>query len=150
MKLRDRFEDKIFYSPCGCWFWVGAMDKDGYGLIRSSSKLLKAHRVSWELNIGLIPDGMQVLHQCDNPLCVSPHHLFLGTHDDNMTDRQMKGRQVKGSSHPRAKLDSVSISIIKEAYQAGFSQVRIAKYFGVHGSMASRIVGGKSWSHLNA
>ena len=96
MSLRERFERKFMPEPIsGCWIWTGSLNKrhNGYGQIRiGDGKPLLAHRASYELHIGTIPDGMCVLHKCDVPCCVNPNHLFLGTHADNMRDCHSKGR----------------------------------------------------------
>ena len=75
-----------------CWVWTGSLFESGYGRFSRSNKKLRAHRVSYEIYKGAIPDGMHVLHECDNPPCVNPNHLFLGTHLDNMKDMERKGR----------------------------------------------------------
>lgn len=77
-----------------CWCWKGQTDRKGYGRIWRDGKRRQAHRVSYELIFGPIPDGMQVCHKCDNPPCVRPSHLFLGTQSDNMKDCTNKGRNV--------------------------------------------------------
>lgn len=83
-----------------CWLWTGRQFWDGYGAfdrrIDGVKKIFKAHRQSYELSVGAIPDGLHVLHRCDVRLCVRPDHLFLGTNDDNVADRTAKGRS---SSH---------------------------------------------------
>ena len=87
------FED--CYEPCpvsGCWLWTQALKGDGYGHKHYEGKYQSAHRISWKLNRGPIPDGMFVLHHCDVMRCVNPDHLFLGTHEDNMRDAHEKGR----------------------------------------------------------
>ncbi len=84
----------------GCWVWIGALDTLGYGHLTIKRKLRLAHRVSWELANGSIPDGLHVLHHCDNPPCVNPSHLFLGTHLDNMRDMIAKGRSNFNHSKP--------------------------------------------------
>ncbi len=106
--IEIRFWDKVVKSD-ECWEWQGAHDPRGYGFIGApgGGKNLLAHRVSWELHNGAIPQGRYVLHRCDNPRCVRPDHLFLGTHADNMADRQAKGRQAQGDGqgqrlHPEA------------------------------------------------
>ncbi len=81
-----------------CWEWTGAID-DNYGVAWRNGKKTGAHRAAYEMEYGLIPEGMQVLHRCDNPPCVRPDHLFLGTHADNMADRSSKNRQSTGSVH---------------------------------------------------
>ena len=87
----DRFFQKI-EKTTSCWFWLSGKDKDGYGKFFLSGKTLQAHRVSWSMHNGVIPTGMSVLHRCDNPPCVNPEHLFVGTCVDNVKDRDAKGR----------------------------------------------------------
>ena len=87
----DRFFQKVNKTGF-CWEWLAGKDKDGYGKIKIRGKTLQAHRVSWGIHNGPIPEGIGVLHRCDNPSCVNPLHLFLGTTLDNMRDRDAKGR----------------------------------------------------------
>ena len=91
--LQERFESKCEPEPTsGCWLWTGAVDGDGYGVLYNSGDDRKTHRISWMIRFGPIPKGMSVLHKCDNPPCVNPDHLFLGTALDNMHDAMKKGR----------------------------------------------------------
>lgn len=87
-KVRETFPR----SPFRCWEWTSVIGKDGYGVMKISKKNEGAHRVSWRLNKGEIPPGLCVLHRCDNPICVRPSHLFLGTKSDNTRDAIFKGR----------------------------------------------------------
>lgn len=95
MKIIERFETKYIPEPnTGCFIWVGgSIDKDGYGAFHESHRLMKrAHRASYEYYKGSFDKSLLVLHTCDNPSCVNPSHLFLGTHTDNMRDKVSKGR----------------------------------------------------------
>src|ERR1700758_4972125 len=99
--VADRFWEFCIKLPNGCWEWTAARlkSKADYGILLSHGKGLRAHRVAWEKTFGPIPEGMQVLHRCDNPPCINPEHLFLGTHIDNMTDMRVKGRCHRGTKH---------------------------------------------------
>lgn len=93
ISIKEHILQKIEMIPeCGCWIWMGSKDKDGYGLISINSKYIGAHRVSWKLHFGPIPNNLFVCHHCDTPSCVNPYHLFLGTHQDNMKDAGRKHR----------------------------------------------------------
>ena len=92
ISIRDRFFSKVEKTK-SCWLWVGAKTGNGYGAIKVNGKMRPAHRVSYELHLGPIPDGLIVLHKCDNPGCVRPMHLRAGTHKDNTADMIRKNRQ---------------------------------------------------------
>lgn len=89
--LRERFEAKFYVTP-GCWIWIPPMSKRGYGQLKADGKVWRVHRLSYELYVGAIPNGLVVRHRCDTPSCVNPDHLILGTQADNMRDMAERGR----------------------------------------------------------
>lgn len=89
----DKEISQIFYNGSRCWEWTASCSPDGYGQVRISGKTELTHRVAWTIANGSIPDNFQVLHHCDNPPCVNPSHLFLGTNQDNVDDKMEKGRE---------------------------------------------------------
>ena len=98
---RERFWSKVKKTE-GCWLWMGARDPDGYGSFRVGSRGTHAHRIAYALKVGHIPPGLSVLHRCDNPPCVRPDHLFLGTQLDNVNDMAKKGRARKATGDRNA------------------------------------------------
>ena len=106
--LRQRFDAKWMPEPnSGCWLWLGAALPKGYGMIGRGGRgtgYIYAHHVAFQISNGPIPTGQFVLHSCDNPYCVNPDHLFLGTQKTNMEDKVAKGRQRPGEQHPNARL----------------------------------------------
>lgn len=142
----DRFWSKVDKSD-GCWIWKAAALKPpsiGYGVFWYQKRLQGAHRVSWQLSNGPIPRGMFVLHKCDNPVCVNPDHLFLGTQADNMADRKTKGR-FGGLQVPQAKLNEQSVRIIRASNEVG---PVLAKRFGVTRGVINRIKRHEAWAHV--
>lgn len=93
-----RFWERVQKSS-GCWLWSGFRDRAGYGRFKGPGNIQHAHRTSWVFERGPIPKGLFVCHHCDNPPCVNPEHLFLGTSADNTRDRDRKGRQARGERH---------------------------------------------------
>jgi hypothetical protein len=146
--IAERFWKKVtIQGPDDCWVWSTPSGRYGYlGEGGLSRKNILAHRVSWELHYGLIPDGLQVLHRCDNPKCVNPRHLFLGTISLNMQDRNRKKRQAWGENHGRAKLQEKDILAIY-ALRGKKTHREIGKLFNVSSGHISRILSGEKW-HL--
>ena len=99
MNILDRFLSKVNKLPKGCWEYFEFKTDRGYGQFWMLGANWRAHRASYILHKGEIPDGMFVLHECDNPSCVNPDHLKLGTHQDNMNDKVKRDRQMKGNKH---------------------------------------------------
>ncbi len=132
-----------------CWTWTGAKTKYGYGYLGGTrgEKSRLAHRLSYELSVGPVPDGQCVLHRCDNPPCVNPAHLFLGTRADNNADRVSKGREAnhKGENNGRAKLTQELARLVRKMRSGGASQQSIADVVGVAQTTVSRILRGELW-----
>ena len=109
--VMSRFSSKYSVDGrTGCWNWTASVRDNGYGQMQTHKKVERAHRVSWEIHRGEIPDGMFVLHRCDNRLCVNPDHLYLGTHADNMRDITERGRSSKGIFHYKRRLACYSVT----------------------------------------
>lgn len=145
-----------------CWLWRGSRAARGYGRFMVGSrrdgtrKSERAHRVAWELKRGPIPAGLCVLHRCDNPPCVRPAHLWLGTCRDNFADMRAKGRGRngarvhRGERHSLAKLTRAEVEEIRRGYEAGgTSQRELGKRFGVGQTQISRIIRGHRWREGN-
>ncbi len=124
------FWDKVDQSG-DCWIWTGYVGHDGYGQHGRSGK---AHRLAWELTVGPIPDGLNVLHRCDTPVCVRPEHLFLGTSADNSIDMVRKGRQWK------QKITYEMAEMIRETHRLGVSQREIARSLEMHHQTIWRVI----------
>jgi len=137
-------------DPCECWEWQGTINT-GYGRFTYRGKEYAAHRTSYEIHHGPIPDGLFVCHNCpdgDNPRCVNPSHLFLGTSAENTADRDQKGRQAKGTRSWNARLIESDILKIREMYSNGIPQKDLAVLFDMNSGTISSIIRGKSWRHI--
>ena len=148
--LPERFATKYAPVPeAGCWLWTGGTNEHGYGIIGLGSRadgVAKAHRVSWEIHNGKIPQGLVVMHKCDTPACVNPDHLALGTMRDNSRDMSIKGRartpDNRGTKATWAKLTEANVAEIRTRELTG---VQYAKMFGVSKSAIYEIWRGKNW-----
>jgi hypothetical protein len=142
--LKERFEVKTkLNSETGCIEWQAQINDYGYGRFKKDGKPMAAHRVAWELAHDSIPDGLFVLHGCDNRKCVNVDHLFLGTHQDNMDDMVFKGRHH--SRGPRKITEAVALAV---ASMEGTYE-EIGNRVGLHRTQVSRIKRGLCWTHLN-
>jgi hypothetical protein len=141
----ERFWAKVDKTGA-CWEWTAAKDSWGYGRFSIDGKLYGAHRVSWELAYGDLPDDMSVLHRCDNRKCVNPGHLFLGTHQENMLDMKLKKRSRSGESAHHAKLGPASVEEIRSLAATGVLQRDLALKFGVSTRQIRRILSKENWA----
>jgi hypothetical protein len=134
-------------TESGCIEWTAACNKAGYGMFVWSGKTTLTHRLAWRMAKGDIPEGMNVLHSCDNPPCLNPEHLFLGTLGDNNRDRHAKGRSAgpRGAAHGNTALTENDIAYIREMRGKVFQRV-LALYYGVTQSNIAHIQLGRSWN----
>lgn len=154
MGLAERFWSKVDrgFGLDDCWEWTGGRDRRGYGRFGVRDGVAKlAHRVAYELAVGPIPDGLHILHRCDNPACVNPDHLRAGTQIENIAEMDHRGRRVnaqpRGEDHPRAKLTVTDVAVIREWAPAGWSYADLAAAFGVSKGLIGRILRGEIWRH---
>jgi hypothetical protein len=155
----DKFWSRVTRSD-GCWLWTAAKTSDHYGQMQFNGKVQYAHRISFALTYGEIKHGLFVCHRCDNPTCVRPDHLFLGTHSDNMVDMHIKARAPKvvfwnkpdkvfslpNTPSARSKLTSLQVEEIRARYRTGMiTQKELGKEYGVGQAQISRIIRGEEW-----
>lgn len=150
--LRERFFRKIRKTDT-CWIWVGNTRGNGYGVIQEGgrgSPSKSAHRVSYELHKGIIPEGMVVMHSCDNPSCVNPDHLSVGTYAENTQDMIRKGRKRTvsplGEGNGKAKLNSDLVRYIRKRPE--LSHVALANELGLSANCIRGVRTGRTWSHV--
>lgn len=157
--LLERFFRR-FAAPSdeACWEWAGTKFPFGHGyLLSGGAKTPKvaAHRLSYELFVGPIPRGLFVLHHCDNPSCVNPAHLYIGTNADNMRDVRVRGRQ-RGERHPRHRLTEHSVALVRQflsRHPAGRGRkggqcLFLARWFGVRRATITHAASGRNWGHI--
>jgi hypothetical protein len=133
-----------------CWIWTGCRDTSGYGLTTFRGRCQGVHRLSWRIHRGEIPKEMCVCHGCDEPLCVNPAHLWLGTRKQNTQDRDRKQRnnQPRGSSNGNSKLVAGQVDSIRKMAKAGLTKRQISDIIGTSFANVSHILHGKTWKWL--
>jgi hypothetical protein len=146
--LFDRWADSVLVGD-GCWEWQARKDKDGYGLIGSGGRQSaprRAHRVAYEMLRGPVSSEFYVCHHCDNPGCVNPGHLFVGTPSDNARDMTSKGRHVDngGQNHGMAKLTWGDVREIR-SLRGVMTQQEVGRLYGIAGGYVSKIMSGARW-----
>ena len=150
--MDERFWEKVDKrGEDECWKWLGSKDKKGYGYFWDQIRNSKAHRYSWTIHYGRIQRDKIICHHCDNPSCVNPNHLFLGTHQDNANDREAKGRRknVVGENSPNSKLTDDDVRAIRKQYSSKNCTLDdLSKEFGVCFQQISRIINRKRWKHV--
>jgi hypothetical protein len=145
------FYNKSYPEPnTGCWLWCGFYDDDGYGVMSHRTGFKTAHRYSYFIHNGDFDRKLNVLHKCDNPCCVNPDHLFLGTQTDNNMDKVKKGRAAKGERHGMRLITRQDVYNIYNTYIKGiYSQRDLSKLTKVKYSVIGNILRGRTWRHLN-
>lgn len=141
--LHTRFWNKVALTADDnqCWLWLAGITK-GYGHLKINGKHYYAHRIAWMLPNYQIPDNMEICHSCDNPKCVNPKHLFIGTHQENVDDMHRKGRanQVNNENHGGCKLSNLQVADIRRLNTGGTSQRKLAIMFNVDRRTIGRII----------
>jgi len=147
-KQRTNLWEKVDQQgPADCWLWTAGIGESGYPEIWVNDIGYVATRIAYLDFYGKQPGALLVCHTCDNPLCMNPHHFFLGTHDDNMADRQAKGRQYKGERHHRAILTEPQVLTILSLEGKSTSR-EIAARYSVSASTVKAVWQGVNWSYL--
>lgn len=145
----ERFHTKYTKQPSGCWEWNLALDKNGYGLYTIERKQIQAHRFTF-LADGIDIKGKHVCHKCDNPSCVNPEHLFVGSALDNNRDKVSKNRQSRGMTHGKSKLTNDDIIAIREEFKnprRGLIRTLCKKY-NISYPWMKRIQNNTAWTHI--
>lgn len=150
-----KLSEQLAIAPTGCWEWFGAKSSGGYGQFRFGGRTIYVHRLVYEFCLGDLPRYAVVCHQCDNPPCCNPAHLFIGTQGDNVRDAYAKGRLTpppskRGSNANAAKLtESQVVEIRQRAASANNGDLKvIAAEFGIDYSTLRRIVLRQTWRHI--
>lgn len=151
----ERIRRMVSVDESGCWNWIGTT-RGGYGRLVIGSRTngtrrsVSAHRLSHEVFLGEVPEGLEVCHRCDNRRCVNPDHLFAGTRQDNIDDREAKNRNrpLRGEANSGAKLTEAEVTSMRRLRSTGLAYAAIAERFSICKKTAMKICKGESWAHL--
>lgn len=144
----ERLNSKYTVNDNGCWIWNEALVGRGYAGLQVNGKKVKAHRLSYMIFKGPIPDGLFVCHRCDNRACINPEHLFLGTCKDNQKDMAEKRRSLIGTMNPNHKLKPYDVLIIREAKSHGYTIASIARYYKMSEGVIWKAAAGATWKYV--
>ena len=139
-----------------CWIWTGGTNGKDYGVYRMNGSLQYAHRIALSTEVGQLPSSRQACHKCDNPPCVRPSHLYVGTHSSNLRDAYRRRRRARkglppvarGEKHWKAKLSEEAVRKLRELGEEGVPQLELAKRFGVNQSTVQRVLSRKAWASV--
>lgn len=146
---REKILERSIVDPMtGCRVWRLAKNKSGYGVFKILGRFSNASRAAYIAFVGPVPTGMCVCHRCDNPACVNPDHLWVGTYKDNWADCRSKGRETKGTANGKAKLNDGDVAAIRSMSANGERQEAIAAMFSIAHGTVSKIVARKLWPHV--
>lgn len=157
-----KFWSRMDKRADGCWLWTGCTYNAGYGSVSwkdspiGKRRMVGTNRVAWMLTHGPIPEGLDVCHTCDRPLCCNPAHLWLGTHQDNISDAQRKGRNARGERSNRNKLTEASVREIRRDWRKAGNGRRcrtngneLARRYGVQEGAITAVIYGRTWKHVS-
>ena len=148
--MEARFLTKVIKCENGCWEWTGCKrsKRSGYGALKVNGKMYPAHRLAYQLWNGEIPVGMVVRHKCDNPPCVNPEHLEIGSYKDNTNDMMARGRASVGEKQGCSKLTEDDVREIRILRGFGFTLKELGKMYAVHFATIAYSMNGKNWKHI--
>ena len=146
--VKLRFFDKFLKLDTPCWLWTASTAGDGYGFLCVRDRSVKAHRLSWMIHNGPIPQDLDVLHTCDNKRCVNPEHLRLGDDKQNSQDMELRGIRVRGKDIHTAKLTDEIVREIRRKFDSGITQKELIKEYKMSNGQISKICRRKNWLHV--
>ncbi|GAB6170593.1 HNH endonuclease [Paradesulfitobacterium aromaticivorans] len=146
--VEERFMSNVQKTD-SCWIWTGHKANGGYGIFHANHKSYIAHRFYYALHHGPIPEHIKACHKCDNPACVNPDHIFLGTQSENLRDAVMKGRRnMLGEDNPFSKLTEDNVLSLRRLYANGITKAELARRFQLSKTHVGRIISREVWAHI--